>query len=150
MRGNHFLETQSKASRNRAEVHRRPTPADAPRVSRACVPSYELRHWYFPSSGSSEIEVTYNAVTETISLAYNATPSAVETAINAHTEMVSAGVECTASASVSGGNLWRSSVIVRMPTGATIGFGATPDGDLAPDASTDYEPHLTVVECGCQ
>jgi hypothetical protein len=115
----------------------------------ACSPSYELRHWYFPSGGSSEIEVTYNAVTETIELPFNATPSQVKTAIDAHTEMVAASVECTAS-SIPGGNLWRSAVIVRMPIGGTIGIGATPDGDLAPDASTDYEPHVTVVECGCQ
>ncbi len=145
MRGNHFLETQSKASRNRADVHRRPTPPDQPRTRGDCTPSYEIRHWHFPDGGSSEIEVTYNAVTESISLGYAATAAEVKTAIDAHTQMVLAGVTCSTS-SVPAGTLRRSSVLVVMPSGGTIGPGD--DSGLTPNASTGYVPVQTVVICG--
>lgn len=115
----------------------------------ACTPSYEIRHWYFPSAGTSEIEVTYATVTETITLDFNATAAEVQTAINAHSAMVTASVTCTAS-SISGGTLYNSAVIVRMPDGGTIGLSSTASDGLTADTSTDFEPKITVVECGCQ
>lgn len=122
------------------------TPAELAALSSGgggCFPGFELRHWYFPSGGSSEIEVTYNAVTETITLPYNAGPATVKSLIDAHTEMVAASVVCSASSS---GTLVTSAVFVAMPEGGTIAFGD--ESGLTADTSTGYVARLTVVQCG--
>lgn len=108
-----------------------------------CFPGFELRHWYFPSGGSSEIEVTYNAVTETITIPYDASAMTVKSAIDAHSEMVAASVTCSASSS---GTLTRSAVFVAMPEGGSIAWGD--DTGLTADTSTGYVARLTVVQCG--
>lgn len=108
-----------------------------------CFPGFEIRHWYFPSGGSSEITVTYNAVPETITLPYNASAATVKSAIDAHSQLVAAGKTCSAS---SMGTLVTSAVFVAMPTGGTIAVGD--DSGLTADPSTNYVPRLTVVQCG--
>lgn len=123
------------------------TPADLAALSSGggggCFPGFEIRHWYFPSGGSSEIEVTYNAVTETITLPYDAGASTVKSAIDLHSELVAAGETCSASSS---GSLVTSAVFVAMPTGGLIEVGD--DSGLTADTSTGYIPRLTVVQCG--
>lgn len=122
------------------------TPDDLAALSSGgggCFPGFEIRHWYFPSAGSSEIEVTYNAVTETITLPYNASAATVKSAIDAHSELVAASETCSAS---SVGTLVTSAVFVAMPGGGSIAPGD--DSGLTADTSTDYVPRLTVVQCG--
>lgn len=42
MRGNHFLEQQSRASTNRSDVHRRATPPDQPRSGGGSCADYDI------------------------------------------------------------------------------------------------------------
>jgi len=83
-----------------------------------CATIYDLRMMENPSSGWGKVDLTYNAVTETIQLDYDFTRADVLTALNAHSEFVAASVEATSAFDtgvLNGGN-----VCVRLPDGASL------------------------------
>lgn len=117
-----------------------------PPVSRGiCVPRYELRHWWRPSGGHSQISVLFNSVSEIIDIPYEANEATIAAAIDAHSEFVAAGAHC--SVEMLSGGLTRTSAIISLPLGATLDWHA--DSSLVADTSTDAVPFLTVVPCSC-
>jgi hypothetical protein len=93
-----------------------------------------------PASGSGVINVTYNAVTEAISLPHNSTPEEIKDLIDAHSEMALASVECDVEAASD----WPHGIcLVTMPEGATI-YRLS---DSLVRRSGGYEPEFRVDLC---
>ncbi len=145
MRGNHFLEMQSRASRNREDVARRKTPPDQPKTgTTACTLSYDLMILGNPTGGDVTIAVSRNAVIENIVIPYDSTQAEVKALIDAHAEFVADAVECTVT---SAGDLPFSNMLIGLPSGSAMAID--PDNTLGRRAG-GFFPTANLFVGGCQ
>lgn len=103
---------------NHRDIERRVTQQDRPGKSPGgCVQCYSLGMYNYPASGSGVIDVTYNAVTESIALPHDSTAAEIKALIDAHSEMALEPVECEVEAAAD----WPHGImLVKMPPGATL------------------------------
>jgi len=86
-------------------------------TSGGCEQRYSLGMYNYPASGSGVIEVTYNAVTESIALPHDSTAAEIKALIDAHSEMALEPVECEVESAAD----WPHGImLVKMPPGATL------------------------------
>lgn len=109
----------------------------------SCTRQYNVKLWWAPDGGSASFALTYNAITETITINWDDSPTDLKAAVDAHAQFVAQGVACSA---VGAGALRYHNCLLTLPDGASIS-GAT--HVLTQSDPDEHSPYLSIDLCGC-